>query len=305
MRLCYFYRDEKTRTADLSRRQPSQGAFGFIRGDRVHPIDVPAGCWEAPHLWANGAFERLAQVEPERDSLALADVFLGPPAGRPAQFMDFYAFEEHVRTARARRGLDVVPEWYEVPAYYNSNATSLYGHGQTVLLPSAEDKLDYELELACVIGKTVRDATIDTAREAIAGYTILNDLSSRSRQRRAMAVGLGPCPGKDFGSVVGPCLVTKDELSDLRGLGMRAYVNGERWSEGTFGSIHYAFEEMIVYASVCRTLYPGDIIGSGTVGTGCGLELGRFPEDGSTIRLEVDGIGSLECTIQRAKERSA
>src|SRR5262249_19691988 len=170
---------------------------------------------------------------------------------------------------------------------------------QTVSFPAGEEKMDYECEMACVIGRTIRNATEDAAREAIAGYTILNDLSARARQRTVMAIGMGPAPGKDFGSSIRPVLVTKDEIANINDLGMRAFVNGEQWTNGRFGTIHYSFEQMIVYASKSRTLYPGDVLGSGTVGGGCGLELGRFLKPGDVVRLEIDQIGALENRIER------
>lgn len=301
MKFCYFYRSEAERDADSIRRIPRGGQVGVVIGDTVHRLDVPPDLLRDGFEWADGAFEALARLRPGPAAGPLDSVWLGAPVIRAAQFLDFYAFEQHVKTARKLRGFDfVVPEWYEIPAYYNSNATTLFGHRQMVRFPPGEEKMDYECELACVIGRTIRDATLETARSAIAGYTILNDLSARARQRQAMAINMGPAPGKDFGSALGPVLVTKDEIGDLSALGMRAYVNGALWTDGRFGTIHYSFEQMIVYASACRTLYPGDVLGSGTVGGGCGLELGRFLKPGDVVRLEIDRIGVLENRVERA-----
>jgi 2-keto-4-pentenoate hydratase/2-oxohepta-3-ene-1,7-dioic acid hydratase in catechol pathway len=300
MRLCYFYRTQSDCDADSIRRIPRGGSVGVVIGDTVHKLDVPPDLLRDGFEWADGAFEKLAGVKPGPAVAPLESLWLGAPMIRPAQYLDFYAFEQHVKTARKLRGFDFVePAWYEIPAYYNSNATTLYGHKQTVAFPAGEDRMDYECEMACVIGRTIRNATEATARDAIAGYTILNDLSARARQRKAMPIGMGPAPGKDFGSAIGPVLVTKEELPDLADLGMRAFVNGEQWTNGRFGTIHWSFEQMIVYASAARTLFPGDVLGSGTVGGGCGLELGKFLKPGDVVRLEIDGIGSLENRVER------
>jgi 2-keto-4-pentenoate hydratase/2-oxohepta-3-ene-1,7-dioic acid hydratase in catechol pathway len=267
MRLCQFYLSETEREADLGRRRPRLARLGVVQGEMVVSLrSAPVG----------------------------VDVALGPPVLRPQALLDFYAFEQHVKTCRAKRGLDVPPEWYAQPVYYNSNPSALYGHGQRVLFPPQEDWLDYELELACVIARPGRNVREQEAEGIIAGYTILNDWSARSLQRQVMAVGLGPAPGKDHASSLGPVLVTPDEVPDVRELGMRAYVNGELWSEGRSGVAHYTFGQMIAFASRSRTLFPGDVIGSGTVGTGCGLEQDRFLQPGDRVRLEIDGIGALE-----------
>jgi len=300
MRLCYFYTSEAERDADSRRRLPRGGRVGTVVGETVHLLDVPPDLLRDGFEWADGAFEKLAALKPGPAVGSLESVWLGAPVIRPAQFLDFYAFEQHVKTARKLRGFDTVPpEWYEIPAYYNSNPTSLYGHKQTVHFPAGEDRMDYECEFGCVIGRTIRNATLETARAAIAGYTIVNDLSARGRQRQAMAIGMGPAPGKDFGSSIGPVLVTRDELPDLANLGMRAFVNGEQWTSGRYGTVHFSFEQMIVYATKSRSLYPGDVLGSGTVGGGCGLELGRFLKPGDVVRLEIDGIGALENRVER------
>ncbi|MFO0974589.1 MAG: fumarylacetoacetate hydrolase family protein [Phycisphaerae bacterium] len=300
MRICYYYRSEAERDADSLRRVPRGGRIGAVRDGIVHELAIPANLLHDGFEWADGAFEALARLSPGPRVAPLDDLWLGAPMIRPAQFLDFYAFEQHVKTARKLRGFDHVdPAWYEIPAYYNSNATTLFGHRQTVRFPAGEEKMDYECEMGCVIGRPIRNATPETARAAIAGYTILNDLSARARQRQAMGIGMGPAPGKDFGSAVGPVLVTRDELPDLSNLGMRAYVNGEQWTSGRFGTIHYSFEQMIAYASKSRTLYPGDLLGSGTVGGGCGLELGRSLKPGDVVRMEIDQIGLLENRVDR------
>jgi fumarylacetoacetate (FAA) hydrolase len=230
----------------------------------------------------------------------VGDVRLLPPVPCPGAFLDFYAFEEHVRNARARRGLEVPPEWYRLPAYYNGNARSLIGHGESVSFPPGETRMDYELELGVILRRGGRHLTDAEAVACIAGYTIVNDWSARALQREAMAVGLGPSPGKDFATSAGPVLLTPDELLTDRftapghpALEMTARINGVEWSRGNSGAAHYTFPQMIAFASRCRALAPGDLIGSGTVGTGCGLELDRFLAAGDQVELEIEAIGTL------------
>ncbi len=298
MKLCQFYLSEEERRADLSRRRPIEARLGRVEGRIVTPVLLPDGTdtrgLDLPaYLEAvGGAPDHVPETTGER--LDLDDVCLAPPVLRPTAFLDFYTFEQHVRTCRAKRGLDVAPEWYEVPAYYNSNTSALFGHGQPVPFPPGEDRLDFELELACIISRPCRNVSEDDAAGCVFGYTILNDWSARSLQAKVMAVGLGPARGKDHASSLGPFVVTADELPGGPDLGMRAYVNDDLWSEGNSGSAHYTFGQMIAFASQTRTLFPGDVLGSGTVGTGCGLEQDRFLKSGDRVRLEIDGLGRLE-----------
>lgn len=237
----------------------------------------------------------------------LANVTLLPPV-QPPTFRDFYAFEAHVKNARKRRGLDMVPQWYEAPVFYYSNPGVLYGHDADVPRPAYTHELDYELELACVIGKPGRNIPAENANDYIAGYTILNDWSARDVQRLEMAVGLGPAKAKDFATSVGPWLVTPDELADrtigagaaLRhDLSMSARVNGKELSRGNAKDIHFTFAQMIARASQGVELHSGDLIGSGTVGTGCLLELGaqetlgRWLQAGDVVELEIERLGVL------------
>lgn len=237
----------------------------------------------------------LAAVEAQTElrGFELSEVQLFPPVMFPGAMLDFYTFEQHVATCRAKRGLEVVPEWYQYPVYYNGNPRALIGHGTEVVFPKGEHKRDYELELAIVIGKEGRDIPVEKAEEYIAGYTILNDWSARAIQADVMKVGLGPAKGKDFASSLGPWLVTPDEIGDPRNLTMVARVNGEEWSRGNSGSSHFTFAQMIAFASEGVTLYPGDLLGSGTVGTGCGLELDKFLQPGDRVELEIEKIGIL------------
>lgn len=314
MKFCQFYRSENDRAADLQRRVPVDARLGALVGDKIVDItDRAAQCADLRDPQFAGVLTAAVAMAPEFEALRgevrklPADgglppdkVFFGPCVLRPSQFMDFYAFEQHVMTMRKKRGFDfIVPEWYEVPAYYNSNATSLIGHGMTATFPAGEDKMDYECEMACIIGRPIRNATLETARSAIAGYATLNDLSARARQTKVMPINMGPSAGKDFGSALGPYLVTPDEIPDLGALGMRAFVNGEKWTDGRYGTVQHGFEAMIVFASASRWLYPGDVLGSGTVGGGCGAELGKFLKPGDTVRVEIDTLGAVENRVER------
>lgn len=222
-----------------------------------------------------------------------------PPVPEPGAFLDFYAFEEHVRNARARRGLEVPPEWYRHPVYYRSNPRGLLGHGAQVTFPKGEGKMDYELELAAVLGDPLESPTPEAAAAAVAGYCLLNDWSARALQREVMAVGLGPNKGKDFATSAGPWMVTPDELGDLSALVLEARVNGEVRSRGVFGAIRWSWGDMLAYAAEGVRFEPGDLFGSGTLGNGCGLEQDRFLQEGD--RVELDGgeaLGVLAGTVR-------
>jgi fumarylacetoacetate (FAA) hydrolase len=229
---------------------------------------------------------------------------------KPHSFRDFYAFEQHVQSARKNRGLEMVPQWYEFPVFYFSNTGSFRGPEEPVWAPAASQALDFELEIAAVIGKSGISIAAKDADDFIAGYTILNDWSARDIQREEVKVGLGPAKGKDFATSFGPMLVTPDELLDVQisesrgsrfNLKMTASVNGHVISEGNCADIHYTFAEMIERASADVLLEPLDVIGSGTVGTGCITEFppGTYPwlQPGDVVRLEVERLGVLETPI--------
>jgi 2-keto-4-pentenoate hydratase/2-oxohepta-3-ene-1,7-dioic acid hydratase in catechol pathway len=237
--------------------------------------------------------------EPE----ALADVRLLCPVPEPPSIRDFYAFEAHVATARRSRGLEVDPDWYELPVFYFTNPAAVLGPDDVVAPPDTEE-LDYELEVAAVIGVECADLDPGDWLDVVAGFTIMNDWSARDLQRREMAQGLGPAKGKDFATSLGPVLVTPDALVRHDGVphaAMRASVNGSQWSEGELADLHFGWGDLLAHASRATRLRPGDVIGSGTVGTGCILELGlvhgrdRYPwlAKGDEVTLTVEGIGSL------------
>lgn len=238
----------------------------------------------------------------------LAEVMLLPPLLRPLGMRDFYAFEAHVKTAHENRGRQVPEEWYQFPVFYFTNPNAIFGPEQTVPYPRQSGALDYELEIGCVIGKAGRDIKAEEALEHIFGYTIFNDWSARDLQRAEMRVGLGPAKGKDFASSLGPWIVTPDELDEkatgrpgVYDLEMIARINHEERSHGNWKDLHYSFGEMIARASEEVLLLPGEVLGSGTVGTGCLLELtrgeGPWLQPGDVVELEVEGIGLLRNTV--------
>jgi 2-keto-4-pentenoate hydratase/2-oxohepta-3-ene-1,7-dioic acid hydratase in catechol pathway len=211
----------------------------------------------------------------------------------PPNIRDFIAFETHIKNARAKRNSEVPAEWYNLPTYYRGTTSGIIGPDDEVRWPNYTNKLDYELELACIIGKGGENISKANAEDHIFGYTIMNDFSARDIQMREMSIGLGPAKGKDFATALGPYIITKEELGDPYNLKMEAYVNGELWSEGNTGSIYWKFPDMIEYASQSESLLPGDILGSGTVGFGCGLELDKFLKPNDVVELRIEKLGSL------------
>jgi 2-keto-4-pentenoate hydratase/2-oxohepta-3-ene-1,7-dioic acid hydratase in catechol pathway len=229
----------------------------------------------------------------ERVIFRQEDVKLLAPLPRANLIRDFLAFEAHTRRGYERRGQEFPQLWYEIPVYYKGNPRSIVGPETTVEWPPFTQKFDYELEIACVIGKEGRDIPVERAHEYIAGYTIFNDFSARDVQMQEVQLRLGPAKGKDFATGMGPYLVTPDEVGDPRDLRMTAKVNGEIWSDGNSGTSHWTFAQMIAYVSRSETLYPGDVFGSGTVGGGCGYELDRWVQPGDLIELEITNLGVL------------
>jgi fumarylacetoacetate (FAA) hydrolase len=240
-------------------------------------------------------------------ALRADDLEFGPPILRPPSLRDFYAFEGHVKTMWERRGGTVPEAWYRIPIFYFSNVSEIRGPGESVWRPAASQELDYELEVAALIDTPVHDLTAERGEEAIGGYLVFNDWSARDLQREETTVRLGPAKGKDFASSIGPWLVTPDELSAARrgkgyDLAMTATVNATELSRGTWADAQFSFGEMIARASADVRLRPGDLIGSGTVGTGCLLEvrdeiLKRYLEPDDEVTLTVDRLGALTTPI--------
>ena len=245
-----------------------------------------------------------ADVEEPVEAAALA---FGPPILAPPTFRDFYAFEQHVGTMWKRRDMEIPEAWFRLPIFYFSNTSEMRGPDDPVWAPRGSSELDYELEVAALIDTPTRDLKASRGEQAIGGYTILNDWSARDLQREETTVRLGPAKGKDFASTIGPWLVTPDELAHARSgkgydLAMTATVNGTELSRGTWSSAHFSFGEMVERASADVRLRPGDLLGSGTVGTGCLLEirdetLGRYLQPGDTVTLAVDRLGELSAPV--------
>jgi fumarylacetoacetate (FAA) hydrolase len=237
------------------------------------------------------------------------------PAPFPvASLRDFYAFEQHVKTCRAHRGLEMVPQWYQVPVFYFSNPVAIIGNDDPVWAPTGSAALDYELELACVVGKAARNLpSDDSALDCLAGFTIMNDWSARDIQRAEMAVGLGPSKSKDFATSLGPEIVPLDDLRDWYNngrlqLAMSATVNGKKYSEGNSGAMYWTWPQILAHASRDTELQPGDVIGSGTVGTGCILELtpeavGGWLKPGDVVELTIECLGVLRNAVVERPSR--
>lgn len=217
---------------------------------------------------------------------------------KPRSLRDFITFEDHLKTSYERLGLSIPEEWYRVPVYYKGMPDTVIGPEADIPWPSFSDYLDCELELGAVIGRQGRNIAADDAEDFIFGYTIWNDVSARDIQRVEMPVGLGPGKAKDWdgSNVIGPCIVTADEL-DGQNLRMILRVNGEVWSEDSSSNMHYRFAELVAYASRDQTLYPGEVLGSGTPSGGSGIDAGRRFREGDNVELEIEGIGILRNRI--------
>ena len=224
----------------------------------------------------------------------IGDVKLASPIDQITTYRDFYAHEKHVKKGFEKRGEKIPEAWYEIPAYYKGSTHGFIGPEEEVLWPGYTNVLDYELELGMIIGKEGKNIKEDQAASHIFGFTILNDISARDIQKKEMAIRLGPAKGKDFCSVIGPVIVTFDEFDFIEpNLEMKATINGELWSRGFSGDSHFSWAQMIAHVSQDEWVLPGDLFGSGTVGTGCGLELDKWIQPGDTIELEVERIGNL------------
>jgi fumarylacetoacetate (FAA) hydrolase len=259
-------------------------------------------------------------------SIPLDDVQLLAPVPHPTSCRDGYAFRQHVTTARRNRGVAMIPEFDQYPVFYFTNHQAIYGQGTISCMPDHFQKLDYELEVAILISKKGRNIRAADADDYIGGFMIMNDWSARTLQMEEMMLSLGPAKGKDFATALGPWLVTPDELSAFEtpckprhtgrswNLAMKAMVNGKVLSEGNLADMDWTFAELIERASYGVDLYPGDVIGSGTVGTGCLLEINgtqklndnnykeQWLQPGDTVELEVEGLGTLTNWLQLATD---
>ncbi|MDG2241871.1 MAG: fumarylacetoacetate hydrolase family protein [Rhodospirillaceae bacterium] len=217
---------------------------------------------------------------------------------RPRSLRDFIGFEGHYKASYERLGMPTPDEWYQVPAYYKGMPDTVIGPEVEIPWPSYSDFVDCELELAVVIGKQGKNIAAEEAADFIFGYTIWNDVSARDTQKVEMPVGAGPGKAKDWdgSNVLGPCIVTSGEING-QNLDMTLRVNGEVWTEENSANMHYTFAQMIAHISQDQTLYPGDVLGSGTPPGGCGIELDKHLKTGDIIELDIEGIGILRNSV--------
>ena len=275
-----------------------------LRDDgRLADLTAAGGWRDMLALIADGAdgLARARALLAQSDGGLQADQVRFLPPLMPVQYRDCLVFEEHLingfKQAEKLSGRPfAIPDvWYRQPIYYKGNRMSFIGHGADVIWPSYSEHLDIELELAIVIGKTGKDIRREDAPDHIFGYTILNDVSARDAQMIEMPGQLGPAKGKDFdtGNILGPYILTADEVAHPVALDMEARVNGVRWGGGNSRSMHHDFGAILAHISASETIHAGEVIGSGTVGTGCGLELGKRLQPGDRFELEIERIGIL------------
>lgn len=291
---------------ELDQRLPSEMTAFLAGGERFMDLALNAAA----------AIDK--QPEPER--VVKTSSFLAP-IPNPSSLRDAYAFRQHVETSRRNRGLSMISTFYEFPVFYFSNHRAIFGEGEIFCEQDHFNKLDFELEVAVVLNKQGKNIAAHKADEHIAGYMIMNDFSARTLQMEEMQLNLGPAKGKDFATALGPWLVTTDELAIYRTdppaghvgsaytLTMTAAINGEVVSKGILSDMHWTFAEIIERCSYGVNMYPGDVIGSGTVGTGCLLELNgtakitnphaneRWLAPGDTVELAVSGLGVLKNSV--------
>ncbi|MCX2479256.1 fumarylacetoacetate hydrolase family protein [Pedobacter sp. MC2016-15] len=292
--------------------------------DKQIPNDMNAFLKDAEVLMeralAIDAKIKSAEIEPKEE--AFYEVIA--PVPHPASCRDGYAFRQHVAAARRNRKVDMIAEFDQYPIFYFTNHNAVSGPGEIECMPDHFQKLDFELEVAIVIGKKGRNITAAEADSYIAGYMIMNDMSARTLQMEEMLLNLGPAKGKDFSTIIGPWLVTPDELEEFRtdakpghtgnayNLKMTCTVNGKQVSAGNMADMDWTFAEIIERCAYGVDILPGDVIGSGTVGTGCFLELNgtgllndpnyqpQWLQDGDVVEMEITGLGRLSNTIRKA-----
>ena len=294
--------------------------------DRMHP-DFPVtmtmflNYWEDLFPAAHSLNQSLIDGNKKFTGVSIDDVQILAPLPTPVSCRDAYAFRQHVAAARRNRKVDMIPEFDQFPTFYFTNHNSIQGPGEIVCMPDHFNKLDFELEVAIIICKPGRNIPAAEADEYIAGYMIMNDMSARGLQAEEMKLNLGPAKGKDFCTVTGPILVTPDELEEYKtspkenhvgkayNLSMKCWINGIQVSEGNLGDMDWTFAEIIERCSYGVQLFPGDVIGSGTVGTGCFLELNgtgqlndpgykeQWLQEGDEIKMEIEELGVLKNTI--------
>ncbi|MBT8195025.1 MAG: fumarylacetoacetate hydrolase family protein [Bacteroidia bacterium] len=266
--------------------------------------------------------DKLKSNSIDANKISYSEDVLESPVNEPASCRDAYAFRQHVASARRNRGVDMIPEFDQFPIFYFTNHNSVQGPGDIMCMPDHFHRLDFELEVAIVVGKEGINITADEADDYIAGYMVYNDMSARRMQMEEMKLNLGPAKGKDFANAFGPWLVTKDELDSFKkgpkpghtgnnyDLNMKCWVNGKQVSEGNVADMDWTFAEILQRCAYGTKINPGDVIGSGTVGTGCFLELNgtakrnnpdatpQWLNDGDVVEMEIQGLGRLKNTIK-------
>ncbi|POM26716.1 Ureidoglycolate lyase [Actinomadura rubteroloni] len=283
---------------------------GVVDGDVVRTID---GLSDLLPLIEDGSLHTVGATALRHGAGVPLDGILPlSPIATPPTVRDFYAFEQHVRAGRASRGRTIDPGWYEMPVFYFSNPYAVLGCGDVRMTPGTE-AFDFELEVAAIVGRPGRDLTPAEAEDHIAGYCVLNDWSGRDVQRREMRQAMGPVKGKDTATGLGPYLVTPDEIADRKEgnghrLEMTCTINGVPYSRALWSDVYWSFAEMIAYASRGTEVRPGDVIGSGTCGTGCILELAQthgadaYPwlKPGDEVAATIEALGTLHNTVIEA-----
>ena len=320
MQLVTYLKDEQQQLAILI-------DGNLYDSDSLHP-DLPVSMSMFLNYWDDVLPIAMAAERRIKEGMArniatvpFADAVILAPVPHPSSCRDGYAFRQHVAAARRNRKVDMIPEFDHYPIFYFTNHNSIQGPGEIICMPDHFKKLDFELELAIVISKPGRNIKAEEADEYIAGLMIMNDMSARTLQMEEMLLNLGPAKGKDFSTVIGPTLVTLDELEQYEvpckeghtgkawNLNMKCRVNCVQVSDGNAADMDWTFAEIIERASYGVNLFAGDVIGSGTVGTGCFLELNgtgklndpnyteQWLQEGDVVEMEIDGLGKLSNTI--------
>lgn len=307
--LAILYNDNLYYTQALHEKLPSS-MKGFLSN------------WDQNLSLANVALESIIAGQVEAD-LSYDEACIMAPVPYPTSCRDGYAFRQHVASARRNRKVDMIPEFDQYPIFYFTNHNAIQGPGDIICMPDHFQKLDFELEVAIVVSKKGRNIKAADADNYIGGFMIMNDMSARTLQMEEMLLNLGPAKGKDFSTVIGPILVTPDELEHLKvpckpnhignnyNLGMKCWVNGELLSEGNVADMDWTFAEILERCAYGADILPGDVIGSGTVGTGCLLELNgtgllndpnykaQWLQSGDVVEMAIDGLGHLKNVIRK------
>ena len=271
-----------------------------LEGEATHYLTSAARIIEqGPEVWKS--LNDIAKAACHLDEMAVdasdPSVSWLCPLDRASSLRDFLAFEDHVKRGAARRGGEVPDYWYEAPIYYKGNHRQLLGPEDECRWPAYTEALDFELELAMIVGRRGREIDASDAGEYIFGFTVFNDFSARDIQAREMSAWLGPAKGKDFANALGPCIVTSDEVGTEPDLEMVCRVNGEEWGRARSSDARWRWADMISHVSTSEDVYPGDVYGSGTPGGCCGLDQGRSLEAGDIVELEIEHIGVLRNTV--------